>query len=632
MAQQDPPNGRFGLVSAAVSLSVLVAIAWANSVGGGPIFDDHFLVVGEDCFRHWEGLVRILQFEPYYACGYRPIRFLSYGVDLAVFGDRFSGHHVGNIVRHAASAVLALLLARRLFRDDAADAGAVSPRWAPWGAAVAVAALWALHPVQTDSVSYVSGRRDILVGLWTFAAVGSAMFASRRGGLFWLVPLWATLFAFLSKESAVVIPVLFLLWTIRGDRFTDWLRGNLGVAISVGVGLLLSFVLVLWRGVFASHSQRHFEWWGGDIGANFATVAALQIHYLQHVFLAHPLIGDYRADTIALASGFGDPRAIVGLGLVFVLLAVAFACRARRPLIAYGIAWYFVALAPMSHLIPHHELFAEHYLYVPLFGACLALVDAARWGVERASDPLRWGRIAMGGLAAILAVMVLRVVDRNRDFADERAYYEAVVEVAPQNRRAAANLANIYADAEAWDAALYWFEHMRPLWTPGGADERQALLRGIEVARRAERPDLAWASAQQLAAHHPDIGAGHRYVAEMAFEAEQWAIAWQAASAYVRVTRGPGGSLLLARIAATSPGPSLEDVRAAAQVAAVAHHVDEEVAFYFGPALDRRDASVEAVAWWLAHRPPEPRAAYDEAICTVSRRTEGTPPAFCDTP
>lgn len=631
MAQQDPPQGRFGLLPAAVALATLIVIAWANSIAGGPIFDDHFLVVGETCFRSLDGLLRILQFEPYYACGYRPIRFVSYAVDVAVFGDRFSGHHVGNILRHAATAILALLLARRLFADAAHDA-APDARWAPWGAAVAVAALWALHPVQTDSVSYVSGRRDILVGLWTFAAVGSAIFASKRGGLHWLLPLWATLFAFLSKESAVVIPVLFLLWTIRGDRVTDWLRSNLAVAVSVGVGLVLSFVLVLWRGVFASHSQRHFAWWGGDVGSNFATVAALQIHYLQHVFLAHPLIGDYRADTIPLAAGFGDPRAVVGSLLVAGLLGLAFAARRRRPLVAYGIAWYLVSLAPMSHVIPHHELFAEHYLYVPLFGACVALVDSARWAVERASDRQRWGRIASAVLAVVLGVMVLRVVDRNRDFADERAYYEAVVEVAPENRRAAANLANIYADAEEWDAALYWFEQMRPLWTAGGGDERQALLRGIEVARRAGRLDLAWASAQQLAAHHPDIGAGHRLVAEMAFEAEQWAAAWRAASDYVRVTRGPGGSLLLARIAATSPGPTLEDVHRASRVAEDAGHVDEEVAFYFGTALDRRNAPAEAVVWWLAHRPPEPRTAYDEAICTVSRRVGTAMPAFCGAP
>lgn len=595
--------------------------AWSNALSGQPIFDDHFLVVQEDCFRSLDGLLRILQFEPYYACGYRPLRFISYGVDHWIFGD-FDGFKLGNVLRHLVAVGAAWLLAARLFADDAAsrdpDGGHAWARGA-W-AGLAVAALWALHPTQTDSVSYVSGRRDVLVGLWTLVAVWGGTRASRRGGLWWLLPLWATLLAFLSKESAVVIPVLFLLWTIRGAELGQWFRQNVGVVVSVGIGLALSFVLVLWRGFFASHSQRHLEWWGGDIGSNFATVAALQVHYLRHVFLAHPLIGDYSAETIPLAAGFGDPRALLGVALVIALLALAAWCRLRRPLLTYGVLWYLVALAPMSHILPHHELFAEHYLYVPLFGASVAVVDAVRWGIERAPAPERWTRIAVGVLAVVLAAMVVRVHARNLAYADELAFYEAVVEHAPGNQRAAGNLAYIHADAGRLREALYWFEEMRPRWTPGSGDERTALLRQIAVAQDAGELGLARTVADVVVERHPGIGAGHRLAAELAVQAQDWPAVWRHATAYVRVTRGPGGAALQARAAAATAAIPLDDVRAAAALAVDNGHLSGETAFYFGAALAQRGRTDEAVDWWLAHRPEPAPPAYDAALCESAER------------
>ena len=244
-------------------------------------------------------------------------------------------------------------------------------------------------------MSYVSGRRDILAGGWTIVSVYAALVAQRRGGLWWLVPLWTTLFAFLSKESAVVIPVLFLMWTIRDAELKRWVREHVAVVVSVGVGLFLSFLLVLYRGVFASHSNRAFEWWGGSIESNFATVATLQVHYVRHVLLSHPLIGDYRPDTIALAEGFGDPRAIAGVLVVVGILALALWLRRRRPIVAFGLLWYLVSLSPVSHVFPHHELFAEHY-HIPLVGLALAAVDAARWALSFTPDPARgvlYGRV-----------------------------------------------------------------------------------------------------------------------------------------------------------------------------------------------------------------------------------------------
>lgn len=605
------------------ALALCVVGVWANAIGGGPIFDDHFLVTRQTCFKTLEGMLRTLRFETDYACTYRPLRYLSYGVDHAIFGDRFWGYHVGNIARHVVVTFALGLLATRVFADAGGrDTPSAQDRWA----ALAVAALWALHPVQTDSVSYVSGRRDILAGGWTIVSVYAALVAQRRGGLWWLVPLWTTLFAFLSKESAVVIPVLFLMWTIRDAELKRWVREHVAVVVSVGVGLFLSFLLVLYRGVFASHSNRAFEWWGGSIESNFATVATLQVHYVRHVLLSHPLIGDYRPDTIALAEGFGDPRAIAGVLVVVGILALALWLRRRRPIVAFGLLWYLVSLSPVSHVFPHHELFAEHYLYIPLVGLALAAVDAARWALSFTPDPARgvlYGRVVLG---AVLVVMGLRVVDRNRDFADEQAFYEAVVEHAPNNLRAIANLGYIYADAGEHEAAVFWLERLREAWEPGSRDERNALPRLIEAARGAGRPALALRAAAQLAANHPDIGFGHRQVAELRFAGGDAPGAFAAAADYYATTRGEGGLLIMARAASRAPGL---DARPLIEAVADAPHAPEEAVFGAARALASGGDEPAAFELLRARAASAPSPAYLAFLCDLGGRVAAEPLEAC---
>ena len=99
------------------ALALCVVGVWANAIGGGPIFDDHFLVTRQTCFKTLEGMLRTLRFETDYACTYRPLRYLSYGVDHAIFGDRFWGYHVGNIARHVVVTFALGLLATRVAED-----------------------------------------------------------------------------------------------------------------------------------------------------------------------------------------------------------------------------------------------------------------------------------------------------------------------------------------------------------------------------------------------------------------------------------------------------------------------------------------------------------------------------------
>lgn len=513
------------LAVAYFAILVAVAAAWSNALHGAPVFDDHWLVVDNPCFggaeRFWALLT--LSVENRY-CTVRPMRYVSYGIDSALFGLSMFSFHLGNVLRHLVAAVLAgalaTLAARRLC------ASALQREHAPW-VGVAVAMLWSLHPVQTDSVSYVSGRRDILAGLFTFVSVGAGVVAfSAHGGrrlrarvLAGVVAAVALVAGVLSKENAAAVPALLGAWLVlerenseSGRRYPLRLRTLVAMALAAACS-----AVVLWRLLPMSITNRAMDdFWGGSLSSHVGTIAWLQLRYVLQWIGAVPLIGDYHASTITLPSSVFAPRALLGFAWLVVAAMTAWRLRTTAPLVSLGIIWWIFALAPTSQLIPHHELYAEHYLYTALWGLSLVVaagVSHVVLGVPRDGVlPLRPSLVTLGVAVALAQIFV--IADRNRLWRDEQTFYESVWAQAPENERAMGNLIFIYAGRGEWHKALAPCGRMMDRWEPGTSTQRDALDACIEAARHARRLDALAALAARATADQPDWARGWRRLAE----------------------------------------------------------------------------------------------------------------------
>ena len=565
-------------------IGALIVVSWWGAVSGEPIFDDPFLVSSSGCFDSLAGLRRTLSFASGDHCAYRPLRYVSYGVDYWFGRGDFTAYHVGNIVRHVVAMLAAGGLATIVLgtRED----GRIQPDRQAILAGATVALLWSMHPVQTDSVSYVSGRRDILAGLWTFVATGSAFVARERGGLWWLVPLWATLFGFLSKESTVIIPVVAGLWMLRGDGVSRLLREHRGVLFALCVGLLMAVLYVLQRGVFQSYSQRAlFEWWGGSFVSNLATVAMLQVQYLRHALMLAPLIGDYYPETIPLAYSLTDGRALLGLALVFSTLGAAAWLWRREPAAAWGLLFWLVGLAPVSHLIPHHELYAEHYLYIPLFGLVVAVVAVALRLIRLAPEPARALTAARLFLGATVALMALQVVTRNADWQNEQVFYEEVVAHAPRNARAQGNLLFIYGEQGDWERMQVYCVQLAERWTTTGEQGRTALARCADVAMQSDDLQAAYDFAAQLVQFSPGLGAGHRRLAMASAGLGLCDDAFRATWHWTSLTRAPQAVRVMTSLLVQCPASTPEQRQWALDTLQLALPLDASIVPDFSAAL-----------------------------------------------
>jgi hypothetical protein len=151
--QRPTARAPFEARSTFVAAGVLVAIVllcYASSLSNGFVFDDHGHVLKDKLFRSLANVPRIL------TASYRPLRDVSYAVDFALWGERAFGFHLTSVLIHAGNTVLVFLLMRRMTKETAAGALA--------------ALVFAVHPIQTDAVAYISGRRDVLFAFFYLAS------------------------------------------------------------------------------------------------------------------------------------------------------------------------------------------------------------------------------------------------------------------------------------------------------------------------------------------------------------------------------------------------------------------------------------------------------------------------------
>jgi Flp pilus assembly protein TadD len=327
------------------------------------------------------------------------------------------------------------------------------------------AGLFVLHPVHTDSVTYISGRRDILFTLFYLA--GFYCFLRYRQLREWRSIIAAFLMYLLSmgsKEMGVTLPLVFLAY----DLVQNFSRDASAPASGYGKALFASLKKSLARAyvlypltflgalafscykVFIKSPSLQSTYYGDSALVTFLTVARILAHYLKLMFFPVRLNADYSFNAFPLSTSLYEPSVAASLLLLLCMGYMTLRLLENHKLPAFGIAWFFITLLPVCHIIPHHELLAEHYLYLPSVGLCLA---AAVIG-DRLLAGSRHAAVLAVCFLAMAALFSMRVADRNRDWSDSLTLYEKTVKTAPQCARAHSNLGEAYASRGRIDEAI----------------------------------------------------------------------------------------------------------------------------------------------------------------------------------
>jgi tetratricopeptide (TPR) repeat protein len=405
-------------VNPAAAVALLAALAYLPSLAGPFQFDDYNVIVHYPTVHSWEALLERA------GSGVRAVLKASYALNWTLDPSPF-GFHLVNIGLHAGNAVLLFSIGNILTKNR--------------GAALAAALLFALHPMQTEAVTYISGRSSSMMATFYLGA----MLWYLRGG-HWLGSSALFLLALATRETAVTLPAALLLCElVRGTPPREIARRQAAHWLILGAGALVILF-----------NQRYFDLvaYGfrgrGPLdnlltqvgGVSYLLSRLLGLHGL-NIDPALPVVTEW---TPVLAFQAALFMALAGFGLANLR---------ARPWLAFGILWFFLQLVPTNSIVPRLDVANDRQLYLACWGLFLALA-------------IQCSPLPRPAFAALLVLFAGFSVARQLDYRSEISLWEASVRAAPWNPRARNNLGYAYYEAgrkvEAWremQAALFLDPH-----------------------------------------------------------------------------------------------------------------------------------------------------------------------------
>ncbi|MDO8542945.1 MAG: tetratricopeptide repeat protein [Opitutaceae bacterium] len=569
----EPPAPTFYRTWWCVAAIIVAAIvAYHNTFDAPFVFDDASSIVTNPAIRKLWPLTNVLAGPATNVTAQgRPILNLSLAFNYAAGGTAVHGYHIGNLLIHVLAGLTLFGIVRRtlawnavmLERTPAVATGGGRAPSNPLLLALTVATLWTVHPLQTESVTYVVQRAESLVGLFYLLTFYGFIRAVERSGshvalrrevsvpddsetmladadndqpletrrhspdrepnfpassprlppapafVWYSFAVIVCLLGMATKEVMVTAPLMVLLFdrTFFAGTFREaWRRRWFFHVVLAGTWLLLAWLIAQTGGnrggsVGFGVGIRWWDYWLTQFNAIG--------HYLWLSVWPHPLVFEYGSFWIEEFSEIA-----VQVAVVLGLLAATVLALWRRSAAGFLGAWFFGILAPTSLAPGTTQMIVEHRMYLPLAAVIVMIVvAAARIGIGGVRTR------SFGWVAGVIAfAFVLLTVGRNRDYRSDIALWTDTVAKRPKNPLAHFMLAGAHERAGNITAASASYEQtleLKPDFSIGHEHFAELLLRQGRRHDAIAHLSSALRLQPQYADAHANIG--NAYLAEGRF-------------------------------------------------------------------------------------------------------------------
>ena len=381
---------------------------------------------------------------------WHPVTWFSHALDCELYGLNPSGHHVTNVLLHVLNVVLLFLLLTRATRSP--------------GRSFLVAALFAIHPMNVESVAWIAERKNVLSTFFFLLTLGAyGWYALKPDVKRYLAVTVLFVLGLASKPMVVTLPFVLLLldfWPLR--RIRGWEPSSPESALPVPQAPLLRLILEKLPLLALSAATSAVTVFAQRSGGAMRLVLPLSVR-LENAIYAYALYVWKAFWPAWLAVFYPHPGATLavwqlGLAALFLLCVSALAWwqRARRPYLITGWLWFLGTLVPVIGIVQVGEqAIADRYAYVPLIGIFVMAV----WGAADLADSRQLTFRTRTKIAAVvLAVFVLFTSDQLRYWRSAVDLWAHTVEVTKDNFLGEQNLGAALLASDRFPEALPHFQ------------------------------------------------------------------------------------------------------------------------------------------------------------------------------
>jgi len=402
-------------------LIIFVGLAiYSNSLNGQFIWDDDVLVKNNSYIKDWSNVDKLFAggITTYFSGAglnfYRPLQMITYTADYSLWKLDIRGYHLSNILLHICVALLIYFFINILFSDAFL--------------ACLTSVFFVSHPVHTEAVSYISGRSDSLSALFMILCFIFYIKTLHVDNIFFnIIVVLSYICAILSRETSIILPVLFLLYHHAFKKKIKLKIFFIILAISL---LYVLFRITILKSLLVSpaNSSAFLERLPG-----FFIALCDYMRILVFPLNLHMGYG-------ALLFDFRDIRVLFGLLMLVFSITYALKVKKYNKLIFFSISWFFIALLPVSNIYPINAYIAEHWLYIPSIGVFLLIANGLRCMYTQ--ERLRHAAIFI--IIGLLALSSYFTIRQNEYWKDPVDFYKRTIKYVPDNNSLYLNLGMAY--------------------------------------------------------------------------------------------------------------------------------------------------------------------------------------------
>ena len=444
-----------------VIIIIVTYAVFQNSLSNEFVFDDESVIIGNTSIQSLSSIPKYFTadegFHKVIGRYYRPVVSATYAIDYSIWGLDPYGFHLTNVIIHIICCLLLFKIFRVLF----------------WRykyrnlISLLSALIFAVHPIHTEAVSWVSGRTDSLVTLFFFASFlfyleftkeleyhkeeNSLHKITKKNYFYLFLSLFFYAAGLLTKEMIVTMPVIIVLYDfVYRKKDLKYFKENM-LNYILFAGITIIYFIVRYELLKDIPERENYLYF---IGKNYDIVIGTMLKtipvYFRLLFAPFPLLYHYNG-VIPDVKSIIDGSVLLSLVFIAFLVFVSVYFYKKDSIISFCILFFFVSLLPVMNIVPTMNLMAERFLYFTSFAFALLICHLAMAG----SSKRDFSMLTIGMIVIIGALSYL-TYKRNADWKDNDTLYLSAKGV--EGSVLLVNEGNIFANAKKYDEAEEFYK------------------------------------------------------------------------------------------------------------------------------------------------------------------------------